>query len=55
MSIQNVVQRPAAGAALTVEPIASPRDRMRFIRLPWQVYAGNRCWVPPLPACSWCR
>ena len=48
MSIQNVVQRPAAGAALTVEPIASPRDRMRFIRLPWQVYAGNRCWVPPL-------
>src|SRR5581483_9016635 len=36
------------GAALVVEPADRPRDRMRFIRFPWQVYAGNQYWAPPL-------
>jgi GNAT superfamily N-acetyltransferase len=31
-----------------VEPADRPRDRMRFIRFPWQVYAGNQYWAPPL-------
>jgi GNAT superfamily N-acetyltransferase len=49
MSIHSVTAAaPIAGPALTVEPIARPRDRMRFIQLPWQVYASNACWVPPL-------
>jgi hypothetical protein len=33
---------------LVVEPIEQPRDRLRFIKFPWQVYAGNAQWVPPL-------
>jgi GNAT superfamily N-acetyltransferase len=49
MSFQNAtVAATITGTALTVEPVAQSRDRMRFIRLPWQVYAGNDCWVPPL-------
>lgn len=37
-----------SSAALTIEPIAQPRDRLRFIQQPWQVYASYPSWVPPL-------
>ena len=31
-----------------VRPVASRRELMRFIRLPWQLYRGEPRWVPPL-------
>jgi GNAT superfamily N-acetyltransferase len=33
---------------LTIVPVRSRRDRERFVRFPWQVYAGNPYWVAPL-------
>ena len=35
---------------LLVRPVASWRDRRRFGRLPWSIYAGDRNWVPPILA-----
>lgn len=46
MADDNVQTAP--NIALVVEPVVRPRDRRRFITFPWQVYAGNRYWVPPL-------
>src|SRR5689334_15022961 len=31
-----------------VRPVATKRDLMRFIRLPWRLYRNERNWVPPL-------
>lgn len=33
---------------LTILPVTTRHTLRRFIRFPWQVYAGNRAWVPPL-------
>ena len=35
---------------IVVRPVASWRDRRRFQRLPWSIYAGDPNWVPPLLA-----
>ncbi len=35
---------------LVVRPVVAWRDRRRFQRLPWSIYAGDRNWVPPLLA-----
>ena len=35
---------------VVVRPAASWRDRRRFQRLPWSIYAGDHNWVPPLLA-----
>jgi hypothetical protein len=35
---------------ILVRPAASWRDRRRFQRLPWSIYAGDRNWVPPVLA-----
>ena len=35
---------------ITVRPTASWRDRRRFQRLPWIIYAGDPNWVPPILA-----
>jgi len=49
MSIHNpTATTTISGIALTMEQVAGAHDRLRFIRLPWQIYAGNPCWVPPL-------
>ncbi len=34
--------------ALRVTVAASPADLRRFVDLPWRLYAGDPCWVPPL-------
>lgn len=34
--------------AVTVSPIGSRREMDDFIRLPWRVYQGDRCWAPPI-------
>ncbi|MGH7444442.1 MAG: N-acetyltransferase [Longimicrobiales bacterium] len=33
---------------MEVRPVTSRTDRTRFIDLPWQIYAGDPHWVPPL-------
>ena len=33
---------------LEVSPVHSRRDLQAFVRFPWQVYRGDRNWVPPL-------
>ena len=35
-------------STLSLKRIASRRDRERFIRLPWSMYADDPHWVPPL-------
>ena len=35
---------------VVVRPVASWRDRRRFQRLPWTIYAGDNNWVPPILA-----
>ena len=34
--------------AITVRAVKSWRDRQRFQRLPWTIYAGDPNWVPPI-------
>ena len=33
---------------IEVIPVAGRRDLKRFIRLPWEIYRRDPCWVPPL-------
>ncbi|MGE5529159.1 MAG: N-acetyltransferase [Patescibacteria group bacterium] len=33
---------------ITIVPVDTARARGDFLRVPWLVYRGNRCWVPPL-------
>jgi GNAT superfamily N-acetyltransferase len=35
---------------VVVRPVESWRDRRRFQRLPWSIYAGDHNWVPPILA-----
>ncbi len=48
MSIQISRHPPRIGHALEVRQVASWWDRRRFLRLPWDIYAGDPSWVPPL-------
>ncbi len=34
--------------AVSIEEVKSTKDLMAFIRLPWKIYQGTACWVPPL-------
>ncbi len=34
--------------ALRIAPVASKADLRRFVALPWRLYEGDPCWVPPL-------
>jgi hypothetical protein len=36
--------------SVVVRPVQTRRDRQAFLRLPWKIYAGDPCWVPPLLA-----
>ena len=40
--------QPAVATAVTVRPVASRRDRKRFLDFPYAHYKGNPFWVPPL-------
>jgi hypothetical protein len=33
---------------LHVEEVKNQKDLMTFVRFPWEIYQGNRLWVPPL-------
>ncbi len=35
-------------APVRVEPVSDKRSLKTFIRVPWSVYSGDPCWVPPL-------
>lgn len=39
---------PSATRPLIVEPVDGFRERSRFLRVPWTVYAGDPNWTPPL-------
>ncbi len=39
---------PAAAAQITIEPVRKRRQRREFLRLPWEIYAADPQWVPPL-------
>ena len=32
---------------ITVIPVITKQEQMKFIKLPWKIYKGNSCWVPP--------
>jgi hypothetical protein len=34
--------------ALYIRPVRNRKDLNRFIRIPWSIYRGDRCWIPPL-------
>jgi hypothetical protein len=36
------------GHELQVEEVKNQQDLMTFIRFPWEIYKGDRYWVPPL-------
>jgi len=31
-----------------IKPVVSAADMKKFIKLPWEIYKGDPCWVPPL-------
>jgi len=33
---------------LSILPVSNRQDLKRFIRVPWSVYSGDPCWIPPL-------
>ncbi len=33
---------------IDVIAVRTKADLMRFIKLPWKIYKGNKCWVPPM-------
>lgn len=33
---------------LRILPVQSRKDLERFIRVPWSIYTGDPCWIPPL-------
>ena len=41
---------PITRDTVIVRPATSWLDRRRFQQLPWSIYAGDPCWVPPLLA-----
>jgi len=36
--------------ALQIVPIKTPRERLKFIHMPWSLYEGDPHWVPPIIA-----
>jgi GNAT superfamily N-acetyltransferase len=39
---------PEATRNFTIEPVKTAPQRNEFVRLPWQIYGDDPCWVPPL-------
>lgn len=33
---------------LEVKPVVSKAEMKQFLKLPWKIYKGDKCWVPPL-------
>lgn len=33
---------------INVKPVSSKKEQKEFLHFPWQIYAGNENWVPPL-------
>lgn len=42
------LSRAPGHGAIEVVPVEGWRDRLRFIKVPWTIYADDPCWVPPL-------
>jgi hypothetical protein len=37
-----------AVAEVTIHPVGTRAEQKRFVRLPWQIYRDDPCWIPPL-------
>ncbi|HKD36156.1 MAG TPA: GNAT family N-acetyltransferase [Pirellulales bacterium] len=48
MSSQLISSPIRAESGITVSEVVSRRQRREFLELPWQIYAGDSAWVPPL-------
>lgn len=35
-------------ASLTVKPVETRAEQRQFLALPWEIYRGDPCWIPPL-------
>src|SRR4030042_1240052 len=35
-------------SSINISTVKSKKDLMRFIKLPWKIYQGDKNWVPPL-------
>jgi hypothetical protein len=35
-------------SSLTVKPVQTRREQKQFLELPWEIYRGDKNWVPPL-------
>ena len=33
---------------MIVKPVETKREQKQFLQLPWELYRGDPCWVPPL-------
>ena len=44
----NLTEKHGHSGELSIHPVRNRQDLKRFIRVPWMVYAGDRCWIPPL-------
>jgi hypothetical protein len=41
-------QTPSDSSPVQVRPVRGWWERRRFLHLPWDLYRGDACWVPPL-------
>jgi GNAT superfamily N-acetyltransferase len=48
VSTQVISSPIRAERAVEIRPALSRLDRRRFLELPWQIYADDRLWVPPV-------
>jgi GNAT superfamily N-acetyltransferase len=35
-------------SSLLIKQVESPREERAFLQLPWELYRGDPCWIPPL-------
>jgi len=44
----NLPEKHGHPGELSIHPVRNSQELECFIRVPWTVYAGDRCWIPPL-------
>ena len=44
----SAARKPPRDSSVEIQVVTSRSDRNAFVRFPWQIYADDTCWVPPL-------
>ena len=39
---------PATSTVVKIRPVENRKDKLKFVRLPWELYKDEKNWVPPL-------